>query len=156
MADGVTFKMEGLEQTVEALGDLSRSTQKSVLRRVLLRAAEPTVEKAEGMAPRDRGVLALSIVATTQLTRRHKSEERNELRSEAEVYIGPASGAGALYYASHKEFGTILSPARPYMRPAWESTKGVVLTKIQQGLGEEVMKTAARAARKAARLAAGA
>jgi hypothetical protein len=47
----------------------------------------------------------------------------------------------------------VLLPASPYLRPAWESTKGQVLALIVSGLGEEVEKAAGRAARKVARLA---
>lgn len=149
----VTFKLEGLEQTVANLGEMSRATQKNVVRRVLLKAGEPVADKAAGMAPVDTGALSFSIVVATQLTRRHKAEQR-ERASEVEVYVGPAGGQGALFYASHKEFGTVLSPARPYMRPAWEMTKGVALQTISMGLGEEIEKAALRAQRKAARLAA--
>jgi HK97 gp10 family phage protein len=148
----VPFKLHGLEETVTNLNDLSRATQKNVVRRTLLRAGEPTADVAARLAPVDRGALAFSIVVSTQLTRRHKSEQRNRA-SEVEVYIGPAGGQGALFYASHKEFGTVLMPASPYMRPAWESTKAQALSLIVSGLREEVGKAAARAARRAARAA---
>ena len=77
------------------------------------------------------------------------------LGSEVEVYIGPAAEQGALFYASHVEFGTVVAPAQPYMRPAWESTKDDALRLIQQGLKIEIGKAAARAERRAAKLAAG-
>lgn len=147
------FKLEGLEDTVSALGDMARATQKNVMRRVLVQSGDVTADKAAGMAPRQSGILSFSIAVATQLTRRHRADQRNR-DSEVEVYIGPAGGQGALYYASHQEFGTVLQPARPYMRPAWEMTKGVVLTNISNGLKVEVERAAARAARKAARLAA--
>lgn len=147
------FKLEGLEETVANMEDLSKATNRNVLKRTLLKAGEPTADLASRLAPEERGVLAFSIVVSPQLTRRHKGEQRNRA-SEAEVYIGPAGGQGALFYASHKEFGTILMPASPYMRPAWESTKGEVLRLVTEGLKVEVMKAAARAERKAARLAA--
>lgn len=147
------FKLEGLEETVANMEDLSKATNRNALRRVQMKAGQPTADTAARLAPTERGILAFSIVVSSQLTRRHKSEQRNRA-SEVEVYIGPAGGQGALFYASHQEFGTILMPARPYMRPAWESTKGEVLRLITEGLKAEVMKAAARAERKAARLAA--
>lgn len=148
--DGLTFRLEGLEETVRNLGDMSKATQRNVVRRVLLKAGEPVADRAASMAPVERGVLAFSIVVSTQLTRRHKAEQRDRA-SEVEVYIGPAGGQGALYYASHKEFGTILSPAAPYMRPAWESTKAEALNRIAAGLKVEIERAASRMARKAAR-----
>lgn len=149
----MNFRLEGLEDTVRNLGELSRATQKNVVRRTLLNAGEPTANVASSLAPERSGILAFSIVVATQLTARHRGEMRNRA-SEVEVYIGPAGGQGALFYASHQEFGTVLTPAHPYMRPAWESTKGQVLALIVSGLRAQVERSAARAARKAARLAA--
>lgn len=148
------FRIEGLEETVANLEELSRATQKNVLRRTLLRAGEPTADVASSLAPVRRGVLSFSMVVAPNLTRRHKGEQRNRA-SEVEVYVGPAGGMGALFYASHQEFGTVLNPASPYLRPAWESTKGRVLALITSGLTDEVGKASARAARKVARIAAG-
>lgn len=150
--DGITVKLEGLAETVANLEDLSKLTQRNAIRRTLLAAGEITADEASKLAPVNRGVLAFSIVVATQLTRRHKGDQRNR-DSEVEVYIGPSGGQGALYYASHQEFGTVTSPAQPYMRPAWESTKDQVLETIVSGLSAEVDKAAQRAARKAARLA---
>lgn len=146
------FRVEGLEETVANMEDLAKATNRNAMRRTLLKAGEPTADTAARLAPEERGVLAFSIVVSPQLTSRHKSEQRNRA-SEVEVYIGPAGGQGALFYASHVEFGTILTPGQPYMRPAWESTKGQVLGLVVSGLSEEVGKAAARAARKVARLA---
>lgn len=153
MSEGLTFKIEGLEQTVANMADLSRATERNAVKRTLLKAGEPTADTAARMAPQERGILAFSIVVTTQLTGRHRGEMRNRA-SEVEVYIGPAGGQGSLFYASHREFGTVLLPASPYMRPAWEATKGQVLGLIVSGLRAEVERAAARAARKVARLAA--
>lgn len=149
----VTVKLEGLAETVANLEMLARSTQKAAVRRTLQKAGEPVADIASRLAPHETGVLAFSIVVATQLTRRHKAEQRNRA-SEVEVYIGPAGGQGALFYASHQEFGTIVSPAHPFMRPAWEGSKQLVLGTIVSGLKVEVDKAAARAARKVARLAA--
>lgn len=149
----LTYKLEGLDDTVRNLGELSRATGRNAVRRTLRIAAEPTANLAARLAPVARGALSFSIAVATQLTRRHRAEAR-EGKSEVEVYIGPAGGQGALFYASHKEFGTVLMAASPYMRPAWESTKGQVLALIADGLKAEVERASSRAARKSARLAA--
>lgn len=146
----MNFKLEGLEETVANLGNLSKATQRNTVRRTLQKAGEPIASLASRLAPEERGILAFSITVATQLTRRHKGDQRNRA-SEVEVYIGPAGGQGALYYASHQEFGTVTSPAHPYLRPAWESTKALALNLITSGLKADVDKAAARAARKAAK-----
>jgi HK97 gp10 family phage protein len=150
--DGVTFKMEGLDTTLANLEDLSKATRRNALRRALLPAAEPIADTASRLAPVERGVLAFSVVVSTKLTQRHKKEQKDR-ESEVEVYVGPSAGQGALFYASHVEFGTITNPAQPYLRPAWEGGKTKALNMIVRGLKTEVDKAADRAARKAARLA---
>lgn len=153
MVEVVSVKMEGLATTVANLELLAKSTQKNVVRRTLRKAGEPVADTAAALAPHATGNLAFSIVVATQLTRRHKAEQRNRA-SEVEVYIGPAGGTGALFYASAQEFGTIVTHANPFMRPAWDAQKENVLTMIILGLGTEVDKAAKRAARKLSKLAA--
>lgn len=144
----VTAKMEGLEETVSNLGELPKATGRNVLRRVLLRRGEPVAQMASQLAPEMSGRLAFSIAVSTQLTRRQR---RGAKVNEVEVYIGPAAGAGSLYYASFREFGTAELPAHPYLRPAWDALKDMTLTMIGRDLGEEVEAAAGRLARKAAR-----
>lgn len=153
MIGNVTVKLEGLAETVASMDELSRATQRNAVRRTLQKAGEPVANTAARLAPHESGSLAFSIVVATQLTRRHKGEQRTR-GSEVEVYIGPAGGQGALFYASHQEFGTVNMPANPFMVPAWEGSKTLVLASIVSGLKVEVDKAAKRAARKAARLAA--
>lgn len=148
----VTLKLEGLEQTNANLLELSRATSRNVLKRVLLAAGEPVANDAAQLAPYRSGRLSFSLSVSTQLTRRQRQQRAKE--NEVEVYIGPAGGNGALNYASFEEFGTIDTPAHPFMRPAWESNRGIVLGLIHSGLQVEVEKAAERVARKAARLAA--
>ena len=62
--DGVTFKMEGLEDTVANLDNLSKATGRNVLRRTLLNAGEPTADTAARLAPVERGILAFSVVVS--------------------------------------------------------------------------------------------
>lgn len=145
---GVTFRMEGLQEIVHNLGELPKATRRNVLRRVLLRRAQPVANLASQLAPHRTGMLAFSIAVGTQLTRRQR---RGARINEVEVYIGPSAGLGTLYYASFEEFGSLDNAAHPFMRPAWDAEKAQVLTLIGRDLGEEVERAAARLARKAAR-----
>lgn len=146
----ITARLEGLEQTVANLDDLPKATRRNTLKRVLTRAGEPVAHDAAQTAPHRTGRLAFSIVVSDKLTRRQRRVTPKEY--EAEIYIGPAGGNGALNYASFDEFGTIDTPAQPFMRPAWESNRGIVLGLIHSGLQAEVQRAADRAARKVARL----
>jgi hypothetical protein len=57
-----------------------------------------------------------------------------------------------LNYASFAEYGTIDTPAHPYLRPAWEREKGAVMEILTRELKVEFDKTAARLSRKAVKL----
>lgn len=146
--------ISGLEETLWALGQIPEvATQKSTLRRALVKAVQPIADAARAMAPDDPRTpapdLKSSIGIATQLTRRHRGEKE----SEVEVYVGPTvqSGRSVLNYASNVEFGTFRAVAHPYLRPAFDSEQGNVFEILQRELTEEIEKTAARIARKQAK-----
>jgi HK97 gp10 family phage protein len=120
----------------------------------LVKAAEPVADAARALAPDDPNTpapdLQSSIMVATQLTQRHR---RDEKENEVEVYVGPTrvEGRSVLNYASFAEYGTIYTPAHPYLRPAWERTKGMVLEILERELKIEFEKAAARIARKQAK-----
>lgn len=142
----ITYNFSGLEELTANIETLSKATRRNAAQRVLKKAGEPIAATAARLAPVERGVLSFSIVVSTQLTRRAKAALGRE--NEAEVYIGPSGGLGALYYATQQEFGTVVMPAHPYLRPAWESEKNNALQIIIAELTDEVEKSAQRAARK--------
>jgi len=146
---GVTFKLEGLEQTLRNLEDMSKATNRNVIRRALKKAADPIAERAQQLAPRESGRLARSIGVSFTLSRSQRWRSR-ENASFAEIFIGTTSRLGV-----PREFGSIRAPATPFMRPAWESMKNNALVTIKFELIKQVELAAARAARKAARLARG-
>lgn len=140
--------VQGVEETLAALREFPRATGRATLRRALVKAVNPIAIVARNIAPVDEADLARSIVVATQLTRRQRQTQTNEV----EVYVGPARGTGtnkyALNYASFVEFGTYHTTAQPYLRPAWERTKGLVQTILARELTIEFEKTAARLGRK--------
>jgi HK97 gp10 family phage protein len=141
-------RVEGVDETLAALGDLPKATGRNVLRRALKAAAEPVAVVARSLAPVDEGDLAKSIEVTTQLTKRQARAKPKE--NEVEVYVGPtrAPERRVLNYASFAEFGTFDTAAHPYMRPAWDRTKGIVEIIFAQELKEHFEATAARLSRR--------
>lgn len=142
--------IEGLEETLAALREFPRATGRATLRRALLKAVNPVAIVARSYVPDDPSTpapdLKSSIGVATQLTRRHRGAKRNEV----EVYVGPTRTAGraVLNYASFVEFGTLHATAHPYLRPAWDRTKGLVYTILTRELTVEFEKTANRLSRK--------
>ena len=65
--------------------------------------------------------------------------------------MGPAAGMGATYYATAVEFGTIDTPAQPYMRPAWDTGKMQALDYVETNLWREIDKSVGKIAKKKAR-----
>lgn len=144
----------GVEETLAALRDFPKATGRNAVRRALVKAAQPVAIVARSYAPDDPETsapdLKSSIDVATQLTPRH----RRGKQSEVEVYVGPtrAVGRAVLNYASFREFGTYHVRAHPYLRPAWDRTKGLVNTILIRELTVEYEAAAARVARKTFKL----
>jgi HK97 gp10 family phage protein len=143
-----TVEIEGLSDVAAGLDELSKSMTTNVLKRALLRAAEPMAADAKRLAPRLSGALQTSIEPGTKLSRRQKSLYRKQ--SKVEIFVG----AGALAQAITQEFGTVTNKPQPFMRPAWDANKREAFNLIKEDLADEIEKARARIARKAARLAA--
>lgn len=141
------FKVEGLVELDQALGELASIGQaKGVLRRVGRSALEPFDQAWRDKAPREEGHLAESGGIGSKLSRsQRKAHERT---STVEVFAGPGGHPSAV----QQEFGNENHAAQPFVRPAWDETQDEVLNRVGEGLGTEIAKTAARNARKAARL----
>jgi HK97 gp10 family phage protein len=164
------IKVEGLKEIEAALKQLSKATAKNVMKRVLLKRAEPIVETARLKAPVRTGRLRESIVAQVRkgggagkaafaqamrggATRAEAGRAARAANRAAggtvEVLVGPR-----VFYGSLVEFGTRHSPPAPFMRPAWDSAKGDLLEGIKDDLWKEIEGAVARRARKLAKAAA--
>jgi len=166
VARGGKFKVSGFKELDKVLGQLPKATAKKALERVLLKAAAPMQETAQGLAARRDpgasvrtfkvpgggkkvrkvGTLETLTQIGTRLTKRQARMTRKEGKDFAEVYVGTRDKIGLLI-----EDGTKDTAPQPFMRPAWDQHKQEALTSIQQGMGEEVMAAAARVARRGAR-----
>lgn len=137
----------GAKELEQALKQLPKSTAKGVLRRALSNAAKPTVDAAKSLVPRGKtGNLQASIEISTRLKASQKKGGRPQ---GIEMFIGATWPKGA--HAHLVEFGTVKTSARPFMRPAWDSTKEKVLDSIQAEIWKSLAKSARTLARKAER-----
>ena len=145
----VTIKIEGLDQLQRTLETLPRNVARKVLRTSLREAADELRERISSSAPRESGFLASHFDVRLRV-------KSNELAASA--YVGPES---KVYYpdvgdrrvgtrtgkhpqkggvlpvvsvARFVEYGTSKMPARPFMRPAFESVKDTMLNMIIQGI----------------------
>ena len=143
-------RTHGFKELDRALGDLKKTTAKSVGVRVLKKAGQPIADDAKANAPRLSGDTAESIHVGTKLSRSQKKAKRKAgSKHFAEVHVGPsADEKGHL-----KEFDIEHAEGQPFMRPAWEGNKAKALHIIAAELGKEIQKAVQRAARRAKRLA---
>lgn len=138
-----TIKLEGFKELHRNLGNLTKATERGVLRRVATQALEPVVELAKQLVPVDQGRLRDSIIIANSLSQRARRNERDEPKGGVKVYAGTNSRTAVV-----TEYGSWKQPPRPYMRPAWDSQKNKVLKFVGYELGAEIEKAAARAARR--------
>lgn len=143
-------RIEGLRELDKALGELSRSAGKGVLRRVIRETAEPMARAARTGAPVDDGHLVESIGISSRLSRRQAGAHRKMFptdRASVEMFMGP----GPHPQGHLREFGGDGAPPHPYMRPAWDAHKRSTINGIAASLKFEIFAAAARAARRNAR-----
>lgn len=168
-----------LEQALKELAD--PGARRRAATRALTRGAEIIRDEARILAPDDPKTGAGKYLREAiKVGKRADSSVRNKQfraseagRQMVEMYVGidgsvkppqqpktdrrrrraagGTSGGSVAAYSIFLEHGTSSMAAQPYMRPAFDKTKMQVLDQIGGILGEEIAKTAARAARKKAR-----
>lgn len=175
-----SVRVEGFVELDKALAELPKATARNVLKRILLKAGQPIAEAAAANAPKDTLELSQSIAVSSRIKNTTGNAEfaaamraglgqaaavtamRNARRaaggkgSFAEVAVGPGKAkdkAGAIKRIV-QEFGSIYVKGTAYMRRAWEAKKYQALEVIKAELGDEIIRTAKRVAKNAARRAA--
>jgi HK97 gp10 family phage protein len=144
----VTTRVEGLRALEAALKELPKATGKNVARRALIKAAKPFDERWRSIASgfQDTGALVESGgVTPAKLSRRQSKLHRKA--SPIEVQAGPGPDPAAV----QNEFGNNHQEAQPFVRPAWDATKGDMPEAVGRELAVEIAKSAARLARRRAR-----
>lgn len=159
-------RLEGLDQTVAALRALPSqfaSRNGGPMRRALFKATKPMRDNAQARAPMDTGTLSMAIFmyrdrnpkASTGANERYIIGVRSKRQRKASKVgrklgrVGTNFGHIDAWYWHFKEFGTEKMEKRPFLRPAFESHKGVAVTIFARELGREV-EGAVRKARQAA------
>lgn len=181
MSSGMlTMKISGLDKLQDALQELPKATQRAVLLRVLKRAGQPIADAAKGFARDDTGELRNSIqVSTNQINSAGKAEFAAAMRSglgqeaavkalrgarraasgggsSAQIFVGPTNAKTKKNAIKRivNEYGSVKMPAQPYMRPAYDGHKDQALSIIRTDMMDEIQRTAARVAKRAAAKAA--
>lgn len=169
-----SFKLSGFKELEAELNSLGkRVTARRVAERALRKAAEPIHARAKELAPDDPETgTGKYLVEAIKIGRASGVEQKLGNSGEVvSVFVGidgsvkpskPSTkrltkkgtgkpGGGVAAYSIFMEMGTATHSAKPYMRPAFEEKKQEAVENIAEILREEIGKTKARAARKAAK-----
>jgi HK97 gp10 family phage protein len=160
----MAIKIEGLKDLDAALQALAKSTSVRVARRGMAQALEPVADHARGLAPRsasNKKHMADTVGVSHKLTpAQAKGARGNDGPNEVSMFVGAKDpkahlvefGTGPRRHKSGKFVGVM--PAQPFMRPAWDANREKVLETFAGFIAAEIEKTVARAAKRAAKLAA--
>lgn len=163
---------KGLEEALVELEQITGKTTagKAALRRAATKAMKPMREKMAQLAPfdpEDRDGDGNHLRDTMKTERPKAKRKRGSFKFEretgVEVLTGPAPvggraraaaasnewGTGPRYTKKGRHTGSL--PARPYVRPAADSTSNTVIKTLAELLKVEVDKTVQRAIKKASK-----
>jgi HK97 gp10 family phage protein len=157
-----TVKLSGFsELEAEMKGLKDRATSRRVAVRSLTQAGETIAARARQLAPDDPKNGVGNYLPNAIKVGRAAGVDQSAGNSgqTVTVFIGidptvkPKVGAanGVAAYSIFAELGTTKRKAHPFMRPAFDEMKDEAVEAIGTILAEEIAKTKARAARKAAR-----
>jgi len=128
-----------LSRALDRLPDeLKRSAENAVLRagaKPILGAARSKVAKASGLLKKSLGVNVKKMKGdTTARVGPRKGRGGKVKRGNREVFQNPTK------YSHLVEYGTSHSAAKPFIRPAVESTQGAVVGAMAAGLDKHLTK----------------
>lgn len=136
----ITTRIQGARELDKVLKKLPERVARTVVRGAVRKAAKVVEAEMRARAPvGPTGNLKASI---GQIGVR-QPDKRKVVRTVGALKRGGRKG----YHAHLVEFGTVKTPARPFIRPAFDRTKGEALKVMGKELGKGVEKAARRLAR---------
>lgn len=131
----IDMELKGIDEILDSLNELPKAASVAVMRKAAVKALAPFVAVAQDLAPRKSGNLSDSVEVTTKI----KKSQRTRRDAEVTVYAGPAGKQGA--HGHLIEFGTSKMPAHPFVRPAWERTKELVVENFNREIWDALLKS---------------
>jgi HK97 gp10 family phage protein len=152
----LTVHVDGLDGILEALEEISKiATEKNIVRRALIDAAEPIRATWAELAPYDATDIGLHLRDSVVVSEKTVSKDKDVgPPGGVTVYVGPAANLPR-HHGIFMEFGTFKDIAQPSGRPAYDAKKYESLNLIGFFMWVQIDATAQRLSRRAARLAQG-
>lgn len=127
------MRFSGGPELLAAFAQLPAAIGRTAVQNAMKDVVKPMVEDMQSAAPKLTGAAAATIT----------SQVRQVEGQGATVAVGPTRSG---FYLQFAEWGTSKQPARPFMRPAWDSHQHDIL----RGLGAAMWARLAAAAKKLA------
>lgn len=148
------LKLTGFKELEIALKKLPLATARRVADRAMKESLAPVASAANGMLPKGMPPVIVEKKLNKSQARQFRGQESNTVRV---MFVGSPSpgshltefGTGPRYHKSGKYTGVM--GARPFMRPAWDSTREEVLRRLGADIGLQIEKAFGRIAKKAAK-----
>lgn len=136
MADSVTMQISGLKELADRLREIGPDIERNALRSGVSAAAVLIRNQAKATNPDDTGRTDRALYA--------KFIREQSGPNQATYYVGVRSGKKEqkkdrdAWYWRLVEFGTAKMPARPFMRPAFESKKMQAVEAIKERIQKRI------------------
>jgi|SRR5665213_2874010 len=121
---GLGAEITGLDELLQKLSEEAPKVARKVLRRAAKDAGDIWVTAISDNAPELTGFLRSQI-----------AENLTATSDAVEVIVGPGKDA---FYVLFREFGTHFQSAKPFIRPAFESTKDLIIQTFVEDLADEL------------------
>jgi len=130
----ITMEIRGLGQLSEDFARLSRGVQRKVLRQATMAGARVGRDAVRRLAPVDEGITRNAVVAAGK-----KQNEPGTFTSGVRIRsIRREDGRNPAYTFRFSELGTSKEPARPWIRPAWDSHEDEIVAATQDALARAI------------------
>lgn len=126
------IEIKGVDELLRKLRQLPEKVQKRVVVGAVRAAAKPLIKEARAKVPVDTGNLKKSIGVT-----KRRSKNKNIIHFS----ISPRKGGKYNgFYGHFVEFGTSKMPAKPFLRPAFESKGKETIEAAKQYMARRIDK----------------
>lgn len=167
LGKGGSVTVEGFADLHKGLKQLTRATERNVLKRAATKAMQPVLDLARDYAPVKSGKLRASINlkvgfddpefrARSRAAFRTTGSARGVKRTKGggQVLAQVRAGGAAAPHATFIELGRVHAAAHPFLRPAFDGQQQNIMASLRDTLTIEVRKALQRKARRAAKAAA--
>lgn len=136
MADGVTMQISGLKELSDKLREIGPDIAEKALRGGVLAAAKLVRDEAKATNPDDTGRTdrALYVKFIKEESGPHQATYKVGVRSGSKERRRNRDA----WYWRFIEFGTAKKPARPFLRPSFESQKMTAIDLIAERIARRI------------------